>query len=306
MLSPVRLSDPLQTEVVAVPTHVHTVVHKDEEFKDMENSKSESTPIAPTGPHLFSTQPVLTLGENHQGISVGSAVLKLQTNFTIEAWICPSQVTGLQVILAEGDAWFYLEEGELKFRINAAAIPIASVNAGLQPGNWYHVAVSRSGHHPGDTQLYINGGRNDNQVAVPALTATSSTYLAGYPATADSQFHGKLLEVRVWRYGRSQSEIEQNRIYFLTGSELRLTHVWGINEGFGTTITGKTTNRAVGTVLGEATWEAVEIPIKVNLNAQERLTRSTGLVDYGYWFEEMAKQKPLTTPTGYRRGRIWA
>lgn len=272
----------------------------------MAEPKSESKPITPGVSPLFSTQSVLTLGDNHQGISAGSGALKPQKSFTIEAWICPSQVTGLQTILAEGEAWFYLEDGELKVRVNGAVTPIASVNAGLQPGSWYHVAVSRCGSRPGNTKLFINGVQNDNQIAVPALTATSSTYLAGHPATSDSQFHGKLLEVRVWRYGRSQSEIQQNMTYFLTGGELGLIRAWAIAEGFGTTITGKTTNRAVGTVLGEATWEETEIPIKVNLNAQERLTRSTGLEDYGYWFKQMAKQQTLTAPTGYRRGRIWA
>jgi cyanobactin cluster PatC/TenC/TruC protein len=272
----------------------------------MEKSKSEPKPIAPVAPDLFSTQSVLSLGENHQGIAVSSSALKPQRGFTIEAWICPSTVKGLQIILADGDAWFYLEAGELKFRVNPAATPISSVNTSLQPGTWYHVAVSRSGNRPGDTKLYINGVQTDNQVAVPAIAALGSTYLAGHPTTPGSGFQGKLLEVRVWRYGRSAAEIQQNMTYFLTGNELGLIRAWSVNEGFGKTITGKTTNRAVGTVQGEATWEMVEIPIKVNLNAQERLTRSTGLEDYAYWFKEMAKQQPLTTPTGYRRGRIWA
>jgi cyanobactin cluster PatC/TenC/TruC protein len=133
-----------------------------------------------------------------------------------------------------------------------------------------------------------------------------NTYLGRYPEVPNSGFQGKLLEVRVWRFARSQSEIQANMTYFLTGRELGLSRCWTLNEGFGTAIGGKTTNRATGTVLGDATWEESEIPIKVNLNAQERLTRSTGLEDYGYWFKEMAKQQKTQADVPFRRGRIWA
>ena len=168
------------------------------------------------------------------------------------------------------------------------------------------MAIARSGNRPGDTKLYINGIQNDNGIAVPAIETLSTTHLAGNPVTADSWFQGKLLEVRVWRYGRSQAEIQGNMTYFLTGRELGLIRCWAVNDGVGTAIVGKTTNRAVGTVIGDATWEEAEIPIKINLNAQERLTRSTGLEDYGFWFKEMAKQQKPTTDEPFRRGRIWA
>lgn len=122
----------------------------------------------------------------------------------------------------------------------------------------------------------------------------------------DSGFHGKFLEVRVWRFARSQAEIQANMTYFLTGRELGLVRCWTLTEGFGTAIGDKTTNRAMGTVLGNAAWEESEIPIKVNLNAQERLTRSTGLEDYAYWYKEIAKQQTIQADVPFRRGRIWA
>jgi cyanobactin cluster PatC/TenC/TruC protein len=46
----------------------------------------------------------------------------------------------------------------------------------------------------------------------------------------------------------------------------------------------------VGTLSADAVWEEVETPLKLKLDPQKRLTRSTGLEDYGYWFKEMAKQ----------------
>lgn len=262
--------------------------------------ETTATPAAPT-------QSVLVLGKSSQGIAAGSGALKPQGQFTIEAWICPVSSKELSVILSEGDALFYIEAGELKFRANSTVEPIASSNAGLTAGTWHHVAIARRGSRPGDTKLYINGKQNDNQVAVPAIATIGSTYLGIHPGTENSQFQGKLLEVRVWRSARSQSEIQQNLTYCMTGRELGLVRCWSLLEGFGTTIGDKTTSRAIGSVEGETvTWEESELPLKVTLDPQDHLTRSTGLEDYAFWFKEMAKNQQLTTPTGYRRGRIWA
>ena len=260
-------------------------------------------PIPPVA--LQGRQMVLVLDEKHQGISAGSGALKPQGRFTIEAWVYPATDAGKQVIFAEGETLFYLEGGKLKFQTPRATEAIASSNA-IKPKSWYHVAVVRGGSRPGDTKLYINGVQNDNQIAIPAVLAAGNTYLGGQPDVPDSRFLGKLLEVRVWRYGRSLSEIEANRLYPLTGRELGLLRCWSFDEKSGTTLHDKTTNRALGTLSGDAVWEEVEIPLKLKLDAQELLVRSTGLEDYGYWFKEMAKQQKTEADPPFRRGRIWA
>jgi cyanobactin cluster PatC/TenC/TruC protein len=247
---------------------------------------------------------VLSLSDNHQGIAAGSRALKPQGRFTIEGWIYPTTNTGKQVIFSEGESLFYVEKGELKYQ-NASG-EIASVGAGITAGNWYHGAVVRGGRRPGNTKLLINGTENHNQAAILPILSVGSTYLGIAPDVADSRFQGKLMEVRVWRYGRSLAEIQANMTYFLAGRELGLVRCWTGNEGFGTAIGYHTTNCAGGTVSGDTTWEECEIPIKINLNAQERLTRSTGLEDYGYWFQEMAKQQKTGAEPHFRRGRIWA
>ncbi len=289
-------------EVEPVPT----VVQEVEGFETMTKTKAQSAvaPIAPAPTQ--GRQLVLSLGENHQGITAGSGALKPRSRFTIEAWVSPATNAGKQVIYSEGETLFYLEAGDLKFQTATAEKAIASVGAGITSENWYHVAVIRGGRRSGKTKLYINGNQNDNQAAIPAVLTVGSTCLGSQPDVADSCFEGKLLEVRVWRYARSQAEIQENMVYFLTGRELGLVRCWTGNEGFGSAIGDKTTNRAGGTLIGDATWEESEIPIKTNLNAQERLTRSTGLEDYGYWYKEMTKQQKTEADPHFRRGRIWA
>jgi cyanobactin cluster PatC/TenC/TruC protein len=257
----------------------------------------------PTSQHR---QKVLVFDAISTPIAVGSGALRPQGRFTIEAWVNPAANTGKQIIFADGEAQFYLEGGELKFQSTLSSEPISSSGAGLKAGTWHHVAVSRSGARPGSTQLYLNGAPNDNKVAILAALNLGGTYLGGQPDLPEAGWQGKLLEVRVWRHSRSPAEIQKHMLYFLTGRELGLARCWAIDEGFGNTIVGKTTTRAVGTIAGEAVWQEAETPIKVDLNAKERLTRSTGLADYAFWYAEMAKQQQTGTPPTFRRGRIWA
>ncbi|MBD2301198.1 LamG-like jellyroll fold domain-containing protein [Nostoc sp. FACHB-190] len=267
-------------------------------------STPETTqPIPPVA--LQDRQSVLVLDDKHQGISAGSGALKIQGNFTIEAWVYPATDAGKQVIFAEGETLFYLEGGKLKFQTPLAKEAIASTQT-IAPKSWYHVAVVRAGSSAGATKLYINGVHNDNQIAIPAVVSSGNTYLGGHPDIPESRLQGRLLEVRVWRYGRSLSDIEANWLYPLTGRELGLVRYWSLNEKLGTTLHDKTTNRAVGTFSGDAVWEEVEIPLKLKLDPQEVLVRSTGLEDYGYWFREMAKQQKTEAEPSFRRGRIWA
>lgn len=276
-------------------------------------SKESSPPVTPTSATpqpippvaLPGRQMLLVLDEKHQGISAGGGALKPQGRFTIEAWVYPATNAGKQVIFAEGETLFYLEGGQLKFQTPRATEAIASGNL-IGPKSWYHVAVVRGGSRPGDTKLYINGVQNDNQIAIPAVLSVGNTYLGGQQDVPDSRFQGKLLEVRVWRYARSISEIEANRLYPLTGRELGLLRCWSFDEKLGTTLHDKTTNRAVGTFSSDAVWEEVEIPLRLKLDPQEVLVRSTGLEDYGYWFREMAKQQKTEADPPFRRGRIWA
>lgn len=282
----------------------HGIIHGNPSW---EVSTLSLAPVPSRQPAVTQNRPkLLVFDANSQGIAVGSGALRPQGRFTIEAWVYPATDAGKQVILAEGETRFYLEGGELKFQTTPTTEAISSSGAGLVAGKWYHVAVVRGGSRPGNTKLYINGVANDNQTAISPVLSFGNTYLGGDPDVPDSGFQGKLLEVRVWRFARSLSEIEANRLYPMTGRELGLVRYWSLTQTVGSTLHDKTTNRAVGTLSSDAVWEEVEIPLKLKLDPQERLTRSTGLEDYGYWYKEMAKQQKTEADPPFLRGRIWA
>jgi cyanobactin cluster PatC/TenC/TruC protein len=297
------LANPAPPEVLE---RVSTVIHP-EGIETMAKTNPQSTDVAPIAPtSTYGSQSVLILSANHQGIAVGSGALRPQGRFTIEAWVYPDTDAGKQVIFADGEARLYLEGGKLKFQTTATQEAIASSGAGLIAGNWYHVAVAWTGSHRGNTRLYINGVRSDNKVPIAAVLGLGDSYLGRSPDMPDSGFQGKLLEVRVWRFARSKAEIAANLLYPLTGRELGLARCWSLTQTVGSTIQSKTTNRSVGSIGPDAVWAEVAIPLKLKLDPQELLVRSTGLVDYGFWFKEMAKQQKTETDPPFRRGRIWA
>jgi cyanobactin cluster PatC/TenC/TruC protein len=278
-----------------------------EPFSAQSTSSVPTPPAKPSQPAVtHSRQKVFVFGKEHRGIAVGEGALNPHGRFTIGAWVSPATEVGKQVIYAEGEALLYLEGGELKFQTTSATPAISSVGAELEASHWYHVAVVRAGSCPGETRLYINGLQNDDQSAIPPVLLLGSAYLAGLPDGSKSGFQGKLLEVRIWRYAKSQDDLQNHMQYRLTGRELGLRRYWQISEGSGTKLYDKSNHHPPVNVMGEATWEDIETPIKLKLDPQERLTRSTGLKDYAFWFQEIAKQQNPAADPLVRRGRIWS
>lgn len=262
-------------------------------------------------------QQVLVFDSPDDYVYIDANAAKLTGNFTIEAWIYPTYDTtttvgadttelGKWVIYAEGDNIFYLEDGELKFQKNAPHETIASTNGSITLNDWNHVALVRGGNRPGETKLYINGVQNDNQSLIPRISYNlAKVRLGGQAGFPDRFFHGKISEVRLWNRPRSQGEIQRDMYHRLRGDEPGLTDYFPLSEGSGITAKDRTSNPNNGKIYN-ASWSQSLIPIVDEASAIERLTHSTGLEDYGYWWKRVVKDLlPEETKIPFRRGRIW-
>jgi cyanobactin cluster PatC/TenC/TruC protein len=262
-------------------------------------------------------QSVLVLDSPDDYVYIDANAAKLTSNFTIEAWIYPTYDAsstaggdttepGKWVIYAEGDNILYLEGDELKFQKNAPHETIASTNRSITLNDWNHVALVRAGNRPGETKLYINGVQNDNQTAIPRISYNlAKVRLGGQAGFPDRFFHGKISEVRLWNRPRSQGEIQRDMYHRLRGDEPGLTDYLPLSEGSGITAKDRTSNPNNGKIYN-ATWSQSLIPIVEEASAIERLTNSTGLEDYGYWWKRVVKDLlPEETKIPFRRGRIW-
>ncbi|MEC4817306.1 MAG: LamG-like jellyroll fold domain-containing protein [Scytonema sp. PMC 1069.18] len=262
-------------------------------------------------------QSVLVFDSPDDYVDIDSNSAKLTGNFTIEAWICPTYDPttiaganttdlGKWVIYGECDNILYLEGNELKFQKNAPHEMIASTNNSITLNDWNHVAVVKAGNKAGETKLYINGVQNDNQAVIPRISSTGAKVRIGGQADfSDRFFHGKISEVRLWNRPRSQSEIQRDMYHRLRGNEPGLTDYFPLSEGSGITVKDRTSNPNNGKIYN-ASWSQSLIPIVDEASAIERLTNSTGLEDYGYWWKRVAKDLlPEETKIPFRRGRIW-
>jgi cyanobactin cluster PatC/TenC/TruC protein len=262
-------------------------------------------------------QPVLVFDSPDDYVYIDSNSAKLTGNFTIEAWIYPtydtSSTTGADttdlsrwVIYGEGDNILYLEGNELKFQKNAPHETISSTGRGITLNDWNHVALVKAGNKAGETKLYINGVQNDNQTAIPRISYNRAKVRIGGQANfPDRFFQGKISEVRIWNRPRSQGEIQRDMLHRLRGDEPRLTDYFPLSEGSGITAKDRTTNPNNGKIYN-ASWSQSLIPIVDEASAIERLTNSTGLEDYGYWWKRLVKEyQPEEINVPFRRGRIW-
>lgn len=114
----------------------------------------------------------------------------------------------------------------------------------LRHNAWNHVAVTFDGTL---LKVYIDGQLKftDSRYAGKTPNTTPIRYLG---KTSDT-FEGMLDEVRIWDLVRSNQEIDQNRIFSLTGNEVGLIGYWNFDEGT-SPVSDLSVNDNHGTVYG--------------------------------------------------------
>lgn len=115
--------------------------------------------------------------------------------------------------------------------------------------DWVHIAVVYENKQP---KLYING--------ILVKTGLTSGRPAVYPSAIFGKlatygnFKGKLKDIRIWNYARTQAEIQADMNKTLTGTETGLIGYWKMNEGQGTTINDSSSSGNHATAYGNPTW----------------------------------------------------
>ncbi|MGB7843234.1 MAG: LamG-like jellyroll fold domain-containing protein [Salinimicrobium sp.] len=138
----------------------------------------------------------ITFGDNYD-LSSGT--------FTLEAWIRPKSISGIQTILSKrnssnissGGYDLIINNGAPTFRWNGNSV---STSYKVGTNRWYHLAVINSGSQ---IELYVDGIKVGNRTA-SSPTAISSPFLIGAmhsAATPDvpaNYYKGWIEEVRIW------------------------------------------------------------------------------------------------------------
>ncbi|MGM0590357.1 MAG: LamG-like jellyroll fold domain-containing protein [Halobacteriota archaeon] len=136
------------------------------------------------------------------------------------------------------------EERQVTFELDMYDGSFTS-NSGIQAGQWNHVAFT----YDGSTQtIYINGKLD----AQRSESGWSGTYNAPLTVGADDSQGGHFLKgsvdnLRLWKDGRTESEITNNYQTRLTGNEDNLAASWRFDE-VGTTDESRSAETKHGTV----------------------------------------------------------
>ncbi|MEP2512744.1 MAG: LamG-like jellyroll fold domain-containing protein, partial [Reichenbachiella sp.] len=223
------------------------------------------------------TQNALTFDGTNDFVDVsaitgGHALSDNGDNYTIEAWIQLTAITGNpQTIVSFTNGLTSAEPhlslmidatGNLQFfkRNNAAgeALSVVSPNPLTISGEWYHVAISKENN---DYRLYVNGQEVASSIGV---TTNAGTYNrtrafigAGYSADSGGNqirdyFGGQIDDLKIWNVRRSQTEIIADGLEQLPAVVTNLVAYYNFDETTGTTLNDQTSNAYHGTVFGES------------------------------------------------------
>ncbi len=133
----------------------------------------------------------------------------------------------------------------------------------INDGQWHHVAASYDGSM---MTLYIDGVP-DASSGMPAFNTSGTTLRIGRRALPDNgeYFNGRIEEVRIWDYARSQAEIQADLASFINPATPGLLCYYKFNEGSGSTSVNSS-GGAAASLINSPAWVVSDVPLTPVIN----------------------------------------
>jgi hypothetical protein len=212
------------------------------------------------------------------GAYVAVGQVPIPADFTLEAWVMPTHISGETSIVAEDRdlqpaGQFRLglvASGQLFFVMSDATGNTAGLFTGigfalqspaaLPLGAWTHVAVTKS---KGSFALFVNGAQaaqfNPAGLALtyggPAVPLRIAARVGFDGTSANEAFTGTIDEVRFWNVARTGADIAANMAHTVSPSDPGLLAYWRFDDGTGT-IASDEENLYPGTLVAGPVWVA--------------------------------------------------
>lgn len=159
---------------------------------------------------------------------------------TVECWVRTEQLSGNACILGYRSA-----TTRYSFHMNATTIGMwngsgySTISHTFNPGQWYHLAFVMTAS---STEVFVNGVSIGTTGNVRS-NVTGVEFFVGVAMsntlTIMEPFKGVIDDVRVWNVARTATQIQNNMLTDLTGTETNLVRYWNLNQGIsGGTNTG--------------------------------------------------------------------
>jgi hypothetical protein len=184
--------------------------------------------------------------------------------FTLEAWIHPlgwgEASVGFGRILNKNNLLLFLElGGMLVIDIDHSDGSSSRTNTSLGTitlNNWQHIAAVYSGA-TSDLKIYINGSpqvlNTPDKINGPVVSDPSSPLVIGNNGARTRTFDGMIDELRIWNLARTLPDIQGAMYDTLRGNESGLVANWRFDEGSGSQVVDRSSNRNSGS-LQAAQW----------------------------------------------------
>ncbi len=154
----------------------------------------------------------------------------LSSDFTVEAWIKPSVVTGYKTVLGTDTAsnnqglHLTLYTNKLHFGFYGNDTPSTT---NLTANTWYHVAFCYSEEEK-TQKIFINGSHDRTGSNKSRFVGNEDKLKIG-SSLGGSYFQGCIADVRIWNKVRTPEEIKNSMYLQLTGKELGLLGYWRLD-----------------------------------------------------------------------------
>jgi hypothetical protein len=170
--------------------------------------------------------------------------------FTIEMWanINGQQSRNTRIIRKANSAGYIFaadQDNDHLVQLRTSTVYVKDTQSHAAYANqWHHFAATYTATQ---ARLYVDGVLKNtvNHTAGQLTYDTSDIYFGtGYFGSSDTSeyFGGRLDEIRIWNYARSQEEIQNAMNELLTGTETGLVGYWRMDEGTGQTVTDRSPN----------------------------------------------------------------
>ncbi|WP_158091644.1 PKD-like domain-containing protein [Christiangramia flava] len=138
----------------------------------------------------------------------------LDQNFTIEVWVKPNGIQGIQTILSkrnaaninEGGYDLILNNGKPEFRYNSRSVTSPFK---LDTNRWYHLSITGD---DSEVTLFIDGIKiqsfnSENIISQSAPFLLGAMFQADQPAKPVNYYHGWIQELRIWNKALTQDQL---------------------------------------------------------------------------------------------------
>jgi hypothetical protein len=188
-------------------------------------------------------------------------VLDVGTNATIETWVRFTALPSDLAMIVSKDAgpgntnkWFLGYASNFDGVSHAAVFGINTPAGGFALpssstwvpviGQWYHLAVVKSGNN---YSFYVNGALDGTATSTVAVPTVPAPFEVGR-GEGSFDFDGQAAEVRLWNVSRTPAQIQATLHVPLTGGQTGLVGYWPFTEGSGGTAFDHTANHDDGSL----------------------------------------------------------